>query len=107
MPLSAGEIKALVEGGHEYVFAVLGPLFRLPYPALGDARFVMQLYSVGIVLIFGTLALLYAHAWRQRGALQLSGDARAPLVLDIATRLRLEDLPLFVARMAPDPLGAP
>lgn len=42
-----------------------------------------------------------------RGALQLSGEARAPLVLDIAMRLRLEDLPLFVARMAPDPLAAP
>src|SRR5688500_2096362 len=25
MPLSAGELKALVEGGHEDVFAVLGP----------------------------------------------------------------------------------
>jgi hypothetical protein len=38
-----------------------------------------------------------------RGALQLSGEAREPLVLDIATRLRLEDLPLFVARMVPSP----
>jgi hypothetical protein len=40
-----------------------------------------------------------------RGALQLPGEARAPLVLDIAMRLRLEDLPLFVARMAPDRLA--
>ena len=38
-----------------------------------------------------------------RGALQLSCEDRAPLVLDIATRLRLEDLPLFVARMVPAP----
>ena len=38
-----------------------------------------------------------------RGALQLSGEAREPLVLDIAMRLRLEDLPLFVARMVPRP----
>lgn len=37
-----------------------------------------------------------------RGALHLPGDARAPIVLDIANRLRLEDLPLFVARMVPD-----
>jgi hypothetical protein len=37
-----------------------------------------------------------------RGALHLPGDARAPIVLDIANRLCLEDLPLFVARMAPD-----
>ena len=42
-----------------------------------------------------------------RGALQLPGDARAPIVLDIATRLRLVDLPLFVARMAPDRLATP
>ena len=41
-----------------------------------------------------------------RGALQLPGEARAPLVLDIATRLRLEDLPLFVARMVPERVGA-
>ena len=42
-----------------------------------------------------------------RGALQLPGAARAPLVHDIAMRLRLEDLPLFVARMAPDRLATP
>lgn len=36
-----------------------------------------------------------------RGALQLPNDAREPIVLDIAMRLRLEDLPLFVARMVP------
>lgn len=37
-----------------------------------------------------------------RGALHLPGEARAPIVLDIANRLCLEDLPLFVARMAPE-----
>lgn len=42
-----------------------------------------------------------------RGALQLSGEAREPIVHDIAMRLRLEDLPLFVARMAPDRLATP
>lgn len=36
-----------------------------------------------------------------RAALHLDDAARAPLVLDIATRLRLEDLPRFVARMVP------
>ncbi len=35
-----------------------------------------------------------------RGALQLPDAARGPIVHDIAMRLRLEDLPLFVARMA-------
>lgn len=42
-----------------------------------------------------------------RGALHLSGAAREPIVLDIAMRLRLEDLPLFVARMVPDRLATP
>jgi hypothetical protein len=42
-----------------------------------------------------------------RGALHLSGEAREPIVLDIATRLRLADLPLFVARMVPDRLATP
>jgi hypothetical protein len=42
-----------------------------------------------------------------RGALLLSGEAREPLVHDIAMRLRLEDLPLFVARMVPDRLATP
>ncbi len=41
-----------------------------------------------------------------RGAIQLPGEVRAPLVLDIAKRLHLEDLPLFVARMVPDRLAA-
>ena len=42
-----------------------------------------------------------------RGALHLSGEAREPIVLDIAMRLRLDDLPLFVARMVPDRLATP
>lgn len=42
-----------------------------------------------------------------RGALHLSGAAREPIVHDIAMRLRLEDLPLFVARMVPDRLATP
>jgi hypothetical protein len=42
-----------------------------------------------------------------RGALQLSGEAREPIVHDIAMRLRLDDLPLFVARMVPDRLATP
>lgn len=42
-----------------------------------------------------------------RGALQLSDEDRGPLVHDIAMRLRLEDLPLFVARMVPNRLATP
>ncbi len=42
-----------------------------------------------------------------RDALALSREARGPAVDDIALRLRLEDLPLFVARMVPDRLATP
>jgi uncharacterized membrane protein len=52
---------------------VLGGLFQLPNrPSLDDARYVMLIYSGGIILIFGTFLLLYQHAWRQRRALGLS-----------------------------------
>lgn len=37
-----------------------------------------------------------------RGAILLPSDAREPVVIDIARRLSLEDLPVFVARMAPE-----
>ncbi len=40
-----------------------------------------------------------------RGALHLPSEARQPILVDIAARLCLEDLPLFVARMVPEPLG--
>lgn len=52
--------------------ALLGPVFGLPHPGFGDPRFVMQLYSTGIALIFGTLFLLYQHARRHRALLELS-----------------------------------
>ena len=42
-----------------------------------------------------------------RDALALSREARGPAIDDIATRLRLEDLPRFVARMAPDRFATP
>ncbi len=56
--------------------SLLGPLFRLPgAPAMEDARFLMLIYSAGIVLIFGTFVLLYRHARRRRVELGLSpGD---------------------------------
>lgn len=37
----------------------------------GDLRFLMLTYSTGVLLVFGTLALLYVHGWRQRHALGL------------------------------------
>src|SRR5262245_350555 len=59
--------------------AVLGPVFAVPGATFGDPRFVMQLYSGGVVLIFGTLALLYQHAWTERQALGLSAAGQVEL----------------------------
>lgn len=38
--------------------------------ARGDA--IMLLYSAGVVLVFGTFVLLYRHAWKKRGELDLT-----------------------------------
>jgi uncharacterized membrane protein len=59
--------------------ALLGPVFNVAHPQFGEAQFVMQLYSGGVALIFGTLALLYRHAWQQRRALQLSASEEVQL----------------------------
>jgi uncharacterized membrane protein len=34
-------------------------------------QFVMLMYSAGVTLVFGTMTVLYVHAWRQRQVLQL------------------------------------
>jgi hypothetical protein len=53
--------------------SLLGPIVNLSRaPAMEGAQFLMLTYSMGIVLIFGTFALLYQHAWRRRRALHLS-----------------------------------
>jgi len=53
--------------------ALFGAWFGWPgAPELTDGRFVMIVYSTGIVLIFGLFALLYRHAWKKRGELALS-----------------------------------
>jgi len=41
-------------------------------PQAFDGRFVMLLYSTGVVLIFGLFVLLYRHAWAKRTELGLS-----------------------------------
>jgi len=41
-------------------------------PTRFEGRFVMQLYSMGVVLIFGLFVLLYRHAWSKRAELGLS-----------------------------------
>lgn len=54
--------------------ALLGPVVGLPgsFGDFGDARFVMLVYSAGVVLIFGLFVLLYRHAWTRRRALVLT-----------------------------------
>jgi uncharacterized membrane protein len=52
--------------------AVVGPLVGLPRTDMADGRFVMLVYSAGVVLIFGTFVLLYRHAWSRRRALALT-----------------------------------
>lgn len=53
--------------------AVLGPLVGLPNnAAFADGRFVMTVYSCGVVAIFGVFSLLYHHAWNRRSELGLS-----------------------------------
>jgi uncharacterized membrane protein len=54
---------------------VVGPFFGLPDRGFRDgARFLMLVYSTGVVLIFGMFVLLYLYAWRQRHALRLAPD---------------------------------
>lgn len=53
--------------------ALLGRMVGLPGQAdLRDGRFVMLVYSVGVVSVFGLFLLLYRHAWSQRHALNVS-----------------------------------
>jgi hypothetical protein len=57
-------------------FLAVGGLGRLvgmrDIPVIADGRVVMELYSTGVVLIFGTFVLFYGHAWRRRRDLDLS-----------------------------------
>jgi uncharacterized membrane protein len=52
--------------------ALLGPLVGLDdVPRGWDSRFVMVIYSTGIVLTFSVFVLLYRHAWSKRATLAL------------------------------------
>jgi uncharacterized membrane protein len=60
-------------------------------------KFVMLLYGAGVALVFGTMALLYVHAWRQRQALQLD---RADLVtLTFGLRAQLISAAIAIVSM--------
>ncbi len=55
----------------------------------GDGRALMVTYSLGFVVVFGALGLLYLHAWRIRGELGLDEleafDARSGLIRHLWT----------------------
>jgi uncharacterized membrane protein len=53
--------------------AVLGGLAGLDtVPRIGNGRFVMLTYSIGVLAIFGLFVLLDRHAWRRRAPLELT-----------------------------------
>jgi len=64
-------------------------------PQAFDGRFVMLLYSTGVVLIFGLFVLLYRHAWAKRAELGLS--AADELTLKYARRAHVLSASLGVA----------
>jgi len=49
-----------------------GPFWRDGLRPIARGDLIMLLYSAGVVLVFGTFVLLYRHAWRKRGQLDLS-----------------------------------
>jgi hypothetical protein len=53
---------------------LLGPMIERHARGLDDGRFVMVVYSAGVVAIFSIFVLLYAHAWRGRRALELTAE---------------------------------
>lgn len=56
--------------------ALISPAVGLPGKAsLEDGRFVMTVYSIGVVLIFGLFVLLYRHAWNLRQELGLTASS--------------------------------
>lgn len=75
--------------------ALLGPIVGLPGSgALQDGRFVMVVYSSGIVVIFGVFVALYRHAWRHRTRLELTPAQE--VTLRFKTRAHLISMTLGV-----------
>lgn len=97
------------------LFVVSGALALVPGPNV--VAYFLGFFVVARYLSWrGARHGLTAIAWTMvaspplaelRDALALSRDVRGPAIDDIALRLRLEDLPRFVARMVPDRLATP
>ena len=65
-------------------------VFRQGAPDSGFDRhpkFVMLMYSAGVALVFGTMALLYVHAWRQRRTLELDRAGLVTLTFGLRAQL--------------------
>lgn len=59
---------------------LLGPLIEgAGGRGLADGRFVMIVYSAGVLAIFAIFTLLYSHAWSRRSTLELSGSGEITL----------------------------
>jgi len=79
--------------------ALVGPLLGLGgRGGLEDGRFVMVVYSTGVVLIFGTFVLLYRHARSRRRQLALTPVEET--TLRFKTRAHLLSTGLGIASVA-------
>jgi uncharacterized membrane protein len=79
--------------------AIVGPLVGLPRgAAFDDGRFVLLVYSCGVFVIFGTFVLLYRHAARRQGELDLDPTDR--VTLRFKTRAHTISTLLAVASLA-------
>jgi transmembrane protein TMEM174 (potassium channel) len=57
------------------------------FPRGGEGLVLMRIYGGGYVAVFGIFALLYAHAWRKRGALGLDVEERFETKMGIGIAL--------------------
>jgi uncharacterized membrane protein len=70
------------------------PADAIPAITHSDSHFVMFMYSIGVLLIFGVFLLLHRHAWRQREGIGL--DASEQLTLRFSIRSHLISMSLAV-----------
>jgi uncharacterized membrane protein len=82
--------------------AVVGQFFMdkgdVPQLLAGEGRFMMFVYSGGVLALFATFVLLHRHAWRQRAALKLTPEEE--VTLRFSTRAHLLSMALAVASLA-------
>jgi hypothetical protein len=67
-------------------------------PRMANGRLLMYMYSGGVVLVFSTFVLLYWHAWRRRGELDL--DAAELVTLRFGRRAHLTSVGIGTLSLA-------